>query len=55
MSKKKKSVTPARKKPGVTSIVMRVFERNPEAELTHKQVSYLIDAKDPASRQLLHI
>ena len=53
MSKKKKSVTPARKKPGVTSIVMRVFERNPEAELTHKQVSYLIDAKDPASRQLV--
>lgn len=53
MSKKKKGTEPERKKSGVTSIVMRVFERNPDAELTHKQVSYLIDAKDPASRQLV--
>lgn len=53
MSKKKKGAEPGRKKSGVTSIVMRVFERNPDAELTHKQVSYLIDAKDPASRQLV--
>ncbi len=53
MSKKKKSSDPGRKKSGVTSIVMRVFERNPDSELTHKQVSYLIDAKDPASRQLV--
>lgn len=53
MSKKKKGSEPGRKKSGVTSIVMRVFERNPDAELTHKQVSYLIEAKDPASRQLV--
>jgi ribonuclease R len=53
MSKKKKGSEPGKKKSGVTSIVMRVFERNPDSELTHKQVSYLIDAKDPASRQLV--
>jgi ribonuclease R len=53
MSKKKKGSSSVGKKSGVTSIVMRVFERNPESELTHKQVSYLIDAKDPASRQLV--
>lgn len=53
MSKKKKGSEPGRKKAGVASIVMRVFERNPDSELTHKQVAYLIDAKDPASRQLV--
>ena len=53
MSKKKKSTPQGGKKSSVTSIVMRVFERNPEAELTHKQVCYLIEAKDPASRQLV--
>jgi ribonuclease R len=53
MSKRKKNPPPGKKKSGVTTIVMRVFERNPDSELTHKQVSYLIDAKDPASRQLV--
>jgi ribonuclease R len=37
----------------VVSLVVKSFEKNPEAELTHKQVCYLIDAKDPASRQVV--
>ncbi len=53
MSKKKKDPASGRRKQGVSSIVMRVFERNPDAELTHKQVASLVDAKDPASRQLV--
>ena len=53
MSKKNKKPYPGKKKNSVTSIVMRVFEKNPESELSHKQVSSLVDAKDPASRQLV--
>jgi len=53
MSKKRKKEVPSsgRKKNAITSIVMRVFEKNPDSELTHKQVCYLVDARDPASRQ----
>lgn len=40
-----------RKKSGITSLVMRVFEQNPGVELTHKQVSTLLDARDARSRQ----
>jgi hypothetical protein len=53
MSKNNKKPYPGKKKNSVTSIVMRVFEKNPESELSHKQVSSLVDAKDPASRQLV--
>lgn len=53
MSKKhkKEPKSGGRNKNAITSIVMRVFEKNPESELTHKQVCYLVDARDPASRQ----
>lgn len=53
MSKKKKDPASGRRKQGVSSVVIRVFERNSNAELTHKQVSSLVGAKDPASRQLV--
>jgi ribonuclease R len=53
MFKKKKGSSQDGKKPGVTSAVMRTFERNPDAELTHKEVCSLVNSKDPASRQLV--
>jgi ribonuclease R len=40
-----------RKKAGITSLVMRVFEQNPGVELTHKQIATLLDARDPRARQ----
>jgi hypothetical protein len=46
MPKKKAKSQPdkhPRKKAGITSLVMRVFEQNPDVELTHKQVSTLLD------------
>jgi ribonuclease R len=42
-----------RKKSGITTLVMRVFEQNPGVELTHKQVSTLLDARDARSRQVV--
>jgi len=42
-----------KKRSAITTIIIKVFERNPEAELSHKEVSTLVDARDPASRQLV--
>lgn len=42
-----------RKKSGITTLVMRVFEQNPGVELTHKQVYTLLDARDARSRQVV--
>lgn len=56
MPKKKAKSQPdkhPRKKAGITSLVMRVFEQNPDVELTHKQVSTLLDARDPRARQMV--
>jgi len=58
MAKKKKkepqrSPKSSFKQSAVTSLLIKVFEKNPQAELTHKQVCYLIDAKDPSSRQVV--
>ncbi len=51
--KKKKDPKSGKKKNAVTSIIIKIFERNPEAELTHKQVCDMVEARDPASRQLV--
>jgi ribonuclease R len=48
---KKKKNHKGPKQSGIKAVVMRVFEKNPEAELTHKQVCTLVDARDPAARQ----
>ena len=58
MAKKKKQhqkqgTRTSLKKNALTPLLIKVFEKNSDAELTHKQVCYLIDAKDPASRQLV--
>lgn len=58
MAKKKKkepkrSPKSSFKQSAVISLLINVFEKNPEAELTHKQVCYLIDAKDSSSRQVV--
>ncbi len=58
MSKKnkkqpKQGANPTFKRNAVVSLIIKVFEKNPDSELTHKQVCYLIDAKDPASRQVV--
>ncbi len=34
-------------------MVMRIFEQNPGVELTHKQISTLLDARDGRSRQIV--
>ncbi|MEN9699242.1 MAG: hypothetical protein RLZZ301_440 [Bacteroidota bacterium] len=49
--KKAKGHQPERKKAGITGLLMRLFEQNPGVELTHKQISTLVDARDPRSRQ----
>ena len=51
--KKKIDRGSGKKRSAITSIIIKVFERNPEQELTHKEVSTLVDARDPASRQLV--
>ena len=56
MSKRKPKIPTAqapRKKAGITTLVMRLFEQNPGVELTHKQVSTLLDARDARSRQVV--
>jgi len=54
---KRKQKTPAaqapRKKAGITTLVMRIFEQNPGVELTHKQVCTLLDARDARARQVV--
>lgn len=42
---------PKRDKKGLAALLMRVFEKNEGIELTHKQICYLVDARDPAGRQ----
>ena len=51
--KKKNDRGSGKKRSAITTIIIKVFERNPEQELTHKEVSTLVDARDPASRQLV--
>jgi len=52
MSKKKFFKTnKSPKQSGIKALIMNVFEKNPDSELTHKQICYLVDAKDPAARQ----
>ncbi|MEY3085164.1 MAG: ribonuclease [Bacteroidota bacterium] len=41
------------KRNAVISQIVKVFEKTPESEFTHKQICALIDAKDPASRQVV--
>ena len=57
MSKRKKPKAPQtqapRKKAGITTLVMRIFEQNPGVELTHKQVATLLDARDARARQVV--
>ena len=56
MSKRKPKAPAAqapRKKAGITTMVMRIFEQNPGVELTHKQISTLLDARDGRSRQVV--
>ena len=56
MSKRKSKAPSAqepRKKAGITTLVMRIFEQNPGVELTHKQVCTLLDARDGRSRQIV--
>ena len=56
MSKRKPKIPAAqapRKKAGITTMVMRIFEQNPGVELTHKQVSTLLDAQDARARQVV--
>ena len=51
--KKKFDRGSGKKRSAITSIIINVFERNPEQELTHKEITTLVDARDPAARQLV--
>lgn len=51
--KKKFDRRSGKKRSAITSIIIKVFERNPEQELTHKEITTLVDARDPAARQLV--
>ncbi len=51
--KKKFDRGSGKKRSAITSIIIKVFERNPEQELTHKEITTLVDARDPAARQLV--
>lgn len=54
MSKKfKKALPSSKKKQGINTLIIKIFERNPGEELSHKKVCELVDARDPASRQLV--
>ena len=54
MSKKRKNTSPSgKKKGGISTLLIKVFERKPGEELTHKQVCELVDARDPATRQMV--
>ena len=54
MSKKfKKALPSSKKKQGINTLIIKIFERNPSEELSHKKVCELVDARDPASRQLV--
>ena len=51
--KKKFDRGSGKKRSAITSVIIKVFERNPEQELTHKEITTLVDARDPAARQLV--
>ena len=51
--KKKFDRGSGKKRSAITSVIIKVFERNPEQELTHKEITTLLDARDPAARQLV--
>ena len=52
MSKKRKIASPSgKKKGGISTLLIKIFERKPGEELTHKEVCQLIDARDPATRE----
>jgi ribonuclease R len=54
MSKKRKTASPSgKKKGGISTLLIKIFERKPGEELTHKEVCQLIDARDPATRQMV--
>lgn len=55
MSKKYKKPQPSsdKKKGGINTLIIKVFERNPGTQLTHKKICELLDARAPATRQLV--
>ena len=53
MSKKNKSSKPNKMKNSLTHVVRKVFEKNPDSILSHKQVCALIDIRESALRKLV--
>jgi ribonuclease R len=53
MSKKNKSNKPNKMKNSLTHVVRKVFEKNPDSILSHKQVCALIDVRENALRKLV--
>lgn len=55
MSKKYKKPQPSsdKKKGGINTLIIKVFKRNPGEQLTHKKICELLDARAPATRQLV--
>ncbi|MFM6936021.1 MAG: ribonuclease R [Flavobacteriales bacterium] len=54
MSKKRNSKSaPGKKKSGINAILIRVFEKHPGVDLTHKEICSLVEARDPMSRQIV--
>lgn len=54
MSKKRYSKpSSGKKKSGIQTILIRVFEKNPGIELSHQQICAIVEARDPMSRQVV--
>lgn len=53
MSKKNKSSKPNKMKNSLTHVVRKVFEKNPDSILSHKQVCALIDIRESGLRKLV--
>lgn len=54
MSKKRYSKpSSGKKKSGIQTILIRVFEKNPDIELSHQQICAIVEARDPMSRQVV--
>jgi ribonuclease R len=53
MSKKNKNQKPNKMKNSLTHVVRKVFEKNPDSILSHKQVCALIDIRESALRKLV--
>jgi len=53
MSKKNKNHKPNKMKNSLTHVVRKVFEKNPDSILSHKQVCALIDIRESALRKLV--